>query len=141
MLAYPVVLTPDDNDTLLVRSPDFPELATFGDDTEDALLHAVDALEEAIAARIAHKEDVPLPSRGRHRAALSTQTAAKILLYRSMREQGMTKAKLARALGWHAPQVDRLFDLNHASQIGQLERAFHALGLELEIKARARRAA
>ena len=36
MLRYPIVLTPDDNDTLLVTSPDFPELKSFGKDHADA---------------------------------------------------------------------------------------------------------
>ncbi|MDP7368218.1 MAG: hypothetical protein QGH83_13300, partial [Candidatus Pacebacteria bacterium] len=74
MLSYPIKLTPDDNDTVLATSPDFPELTTFGDDNDDALMHAVDALETAIAYRIAHREDVPPPSRGRNRASLPTQT-------------------------------------------------------------------
>ena len=64
MLAYPISLRRDDNDTYLATSRDFPELTTFGDDRDDALLHAVDALEEAIAARIAHQEDIPAPSAG-----------------------------------------------------------------------------
>ncbi|MCC2665482.1 MAG: type toxin-antitoxin system HicB family antitoxin [Geminicoccaceae bacterium] len=45
MLAYPVVLEPDDNGTLLVTFPDVPEAVTFGEDEGDALKRAVDALE------------------------------------------------------------------------------------------------
>ena len=41
MLEYPIMLEEDDNDTLLVTSPDFPELTTFGDDREDAIARAV----------------------------------------------------------------------------------------------------
>jgi antitoxin HicB len=133
MLSYPIDLTDDDNGTVLATSPDFPELTTFGEDRDDALLHAVDALEEAIAARIAHREDVPVPSAGRYRAALPTQTALKVLLYRAMRERGVRKAELARRLHWKGPQVDRLLDLRHASRLKQLDDAFHALGLTLAI--------
>lgn len=64
MTRYPVILVEDDNDTLLVTSPDFPELTTFGEDREDALAHAVDAFEEAIAARIHDGEEIPPPSTG-----------------------------------------------------------------------------
>ena len=82
MLEYPIKLTKDDNDTVLATSPDFPEMTTFGDDNDDALLHAVDALEEAIAARMADRMDIPEPSkRGKYRVALPTQTAIKVLLY------------------------------------------------------------
>jgi antitoxin HicB len=36
MLAYPIVLEPDDNGTLLVTLPDVPEAVTFGEDEADA---------------------------------------------------------------------------------------------------------
>ena len=60
MLAYPIVLE-DDEGSLLATSPDFPELTTFGIDTDEALARAVDALEEAIAARIHDGRDIPPP--------------------------------------------------------------------------------
>ena len=49
---------------MLATSPDFPELTTFGDDREEAVARAVHALEEAIAARIHDRKDIPR----RHRA-------------------------------------------------------------------------
>jgi antitoxin HicB len=57
-LDYRVLLTPDDNGTLLVTCPDLPEVTTFGSNKAEALRHARDAIEEAIAARA----DIPLPS-------------------------------------------------------------------------------
>ena len=63
MLKYPVILEKDD-DNVLVTSPDFPELTTFGMDREEAIARAVDALEESIASRIHDGQDVPLPSQG-----------------------------------------------------------------------------
>ncbi len=45
MFLYRVNLTPDDNDTFLVTSEDFPELVTFGATEEEALQRAGDALE------------------------------------------------------------------------------------------------
>jgi antitoxin HicB len=133
MLSYPIKLIPDDNDTLLATSPDFPELTTFGDDQDDALMHAMDALEEAIASRIADREDIPRPSRGKLRVTLPTQTAMKVLLYQAMAEQGLKKSDLARRLAWHSPQVDRLFDLRHASRVDQMDAAFAAIGRRLEV--------
>jgi antitoxin HicB len=49
-------------------------------------------------------------------------SAAKVALYRAMREVGVGKAELARRLGWHL-QVDRVLDLLHASRLEQIERA------------------
>lgn len=64
---YPVLLTPDDNGTLLVTCPDLPEVTSFGSDKADALRHARDAIEEAIAARVAMCADIPLASVSRGR--------------------------------------------------------------------------
>lgn len=44
MLIYPVTLIPDDNDTFLVEFPDIPEANSVGDDEQEALLNAEDAL-------------------------------------------------------------------------------------------------
>lgn len=132
MLAYPVRLRPD-NGTVLVTSPDFPELATFGDDERNALAHAADAFEEAIAARMAARQDIPSPSRGRRFVTLTTQTSLKVLLYQEMRRQGVNKAELARRLSWHPPQVDRLLNLNHASRLDHIDAAFAALGARLKV--------
>jgi antitoxin HicB len=134
MLRYPIRYRRDDNGTFLVIAPDFPELTTFGDDRDDAMNHAADALEEAIAARIARREDVPAPSAGRNTVILPAQTEIKVLLYKTMREKGVRKSELARRLRWHMPQVDRLFDFRHASRLDQLESAFTALGTRLSFQ-------
>ena len=62
MLKYPVTLEKDD-ESVLVTSPDFPELNSFGMDREEAKARAVDALEEAIAARIHDGLDIPCRQR------------------------------------------------------------------------------
>jgi antitoxin HicB len=135
MLRYPVILAEDDNGTILATCPDLPEAATFGEDREEALLRAIDAIETAIQGRIADREPVPLPSAaGEAVVELPMQTTLKILLYRTMRERRLRKAALARRLGWKAPQVDRLFDLRHASRLDQLEAAFTALGKRLDVE-------
>lgn len=133
MLDYPVKLTADDNGTVLVTSPDFPELTTFGDDQDEALARAADALEEAIAARVARRAEVPPPSRGEYRAGLPTLTAVKVLLYQGMKDQNIGKAELARRLGWHLPQVDRVLDVQHHSRLDQMDAALGAIGLRLHV--------
>jgi antitoxin HicB len=147
-LDYAVLLTPDDNGTLLVTCPDLPEVTTFGSDKADALRHARDAIEEAIAARITRRADIPLPSapRGRQkgkaavkeaptvaRVVLPTQTALKAMLHRAMRAQNLRKADLERRLGLHGPQVDRLLNPRHASRLDQIEAALAAVGKRLVV--------
>ena len=134
MLAYPIHLEPDD-DTILATSPDFPELVTFGDDRDDALTHAIDALEEAIAVRIRYGEDIPPPSAGEDCAILPALTEAKVLLYQGMREQGIGKVELARRLGWRLPQVDRALDINHRSRLDDMDAALRAVGQQLYVGA------
>jgi len=75
-------------------------VTTFGEDEDDALQRAADAVEEALAARIADRKDIPAPSpaRGRPVAALPALTVAKVELYRTARAQGITKAELGRRL-------------------------------------------
>ena len=137
MLTYSIALE-DDDGTLLATSPDFPELTTFGTDGEDALARAADALEEAIAARIHDGRDIPSPSQGRQVAVLPTLTAVKVMLYQGMREQGIGKAELARRLGWHLPQVDRILDVHHSSRMDQVDAAMGAIGRHLHVKVSAR---
>jgi antitoxin HicB len=37
-------------------------------------------------------------------------------------------------VGWHPPQVDRLFDLRHASRLDQIEAAARALGKTVTVQ-------
>ncbi len=134
MLAYPITLEEDDG-AVLATSPDFPELTTIGDDWEDAVTRAVEALEEAIAARIHDHRDVPPPSQGEAYAILPTLTSVKVMLYQGMRDQGITKAELARRLGWHLPQVDRVLDVQHRSWLDQIDAALGAIGQQLHVSA------
>lgn len=134
MFSYPIELIADDNDTFLVTCPDLPEVTTFGEDEGDATLRAFDAIEEAIAARIANREEIPLPceANGRSAVVLPIQTSLKIMLHQAMLAEGVRKADLARRLNAHAPQVDRLLDIRHASRLDQMEKAFKAVGKRLD---------
>jgi antitoxin HicB len=137
MTGYPIELTADDNGTFLVSSRAFPEMATYGEDVGAALRVAALAIEEAIAARIADGREVPAPSdwsrSGDHHVFLPALTAIKVSLYRTLGQQGLTRAELCRRLGWHREQVDRLFRLEHASRLDQLEAAFAALGHRIDL--------
>ena len=136
MFAYPITLE-DDAGTVLATSPDFPELTTFADDREEAIARAVHALEEAIAARIHDRKDIPMPSRGETYAVLPTLTSVKVMLYQGMRDQGVGKAELARRLGWHMPQVDRVLDVQHRSRLDMMDAALGAIGRRLHVTAAA----
>jgi len=135
MLSYRIELTPDNNGTLLVTCPALPEVTTFGSNEADALTHAREAVEEAIAARMARWSDVPIQewAEGTY-VRISLGAWTKIILYTAMKKQNVTRAELARRLGWRREQVDRLFRLDHASRMDQIEKALAALGQQVDLK-------
>ena len=136
MFDYPVTLTPD-GDTVLVTFIDVPEAITFGADKDEALLHAIDALETGLSFYVDARKQLPVaskPKRGQKTVRPSALESAKLGVYQAMTAQGIRKAELARRLGWHTPQVDRLFDLRHASRLDQIEAAARVLGRHLEVR-------
>ena len=131
---YPVRLE-DDEGTVLVTFVDYPG-ATYGEDREEALTRAVDALETLFMGAIEHRQDIPMPSavrKGQPFVNLPALSEAKVALYRALRKAGVGKANLARRLNCHLPQVDRLLDLKYNSRLDQIEQAFAALGKQLSI--------
>jgi antitoxin HicB len=82
-MQYPVTLARDDNETILVSFPDFPEAHSYGDDAADALAHAQDALATVIDAYIKDKREVPRPSArvARHYVTVPALIEAKLALY------------------------------------------------------------
>jgi antitoxin HicB len=130
-LTYPIKLEADDNGTLLVTCPALPEVTTFGEDEADAIEHARDAIEEAIAARMADGREVPEP-KGK-RGVLVIFANANIVKGRALPRENITRAELTRRLNWKRESVDRLFRLNHATRLDQFDAAFRALGRQVEI--------
>ena len=142
MLRYPVKLSKDTNGSILVDVPDIPEAHTVGEDREEALARAADAIETALMGYIEDRRDIPAPRAPRSKdskdskeaVTLPALTEAKLALYMAMRTSKVGKAELARRLNCHLPQVDRLLDLGHGSRLDQLEAAFRVLGKQLGIQ-------
>ena len=137
MLAYPVILEAQAEGGFVVTFPDVPEAITQGEDEDEALLYAVEALETALSFYVQARKPLPVASkakRGQRTVRPSALEGAKLGVYQAMTEQGIKKAELARRLGWHMPQVDRLFDLRHASRLDQIEAAARVLGRHLEVR-------
>lgn len=134
MLDYPVILQAQPEGGFVVTFPDVPQAITQGEDEAEALLYAVDALETALSFYMDDRLPLPTPSkpkRGQKTVRPSALESGKLGVYQAMIEQGIRKAELARRLNWHVPQVDRLFDLRHASKFDQLQMAATVLGKRL----------
>ena len=135
--AYPIALTPDITDGgLTVTCRDIPEAITQGDDLEAAIEAAEGALEAAIEMRIADGMDIPLPSKPRKHEqliGLPVAVAMKAAIYLAMAEQGVSKSDLARRMQLDEKEARRILDPRHATRVGTLERALHALGKRAEV--------
>ncbi|MBN4073574.1 type II toxin-antitoxin system HicB family antitoxin [Mariprofundus ferrooxydans] len=132
MYAYPVTLE-QDGDSILVTFPDIPEAITFGEDKGAALLQAQDALETALELYVDARRPLPSASVGELSIAPTLLVQAKLRLYEAMLAQNIRKSELARRLGWHMPQVDRILALDHISKMPQIEQAASALDVHMEI--------
>jgi antitoxin HicB len=136
MFDYPVVLEAQGEGGFVVTFPDVPEAITQGEDEDEALLYAVDALETALSIYVDGRKPLPKPSKPKRGQAVvhpSALESAKLAIYTEMLEQGIRKSDLARKLGWHLPQVDRLLDLGHATRMEHLESAAKVLGKEIRL--------
>lgn len=134
MFAYCYTLTRDDNGTLLVLFPDVPEAAAVAESMVDAPKQAAEGLEAALQMYVDARRPIPSPTfESDDRVVLGVSVTTKLLLSDAMVRQGIRKAELARLLGVHSPQVDRLLDLGHASRVEALESALCALGHRLDV--------
>ena len=136
MLLYPATVRRDGN-TFTLIFPDVHAAHTNGDTREDALSHASDALHTALSMLMEKNLDIPEPGKPRRGSVMiglgSVTADAKVALYKALRASGIRKAELARRMGIHKQQIDRLLDIDHASRIEQLESAFAALQMRLVV--------
>ena len=138
-LAYAVRLEPAKEGGYVVTCRDLPEIVTQGDDLEEALAQASDAMDEAFAARIDDGEDFPAASasrKGEYVIAPSSDLSAKAALYLAMEEAGISKAELARMLEVDEKEVRRLLDPRHPSKFPRMEQALLALGKRVVLSLR-----
>jgi antitoxin HicB len=115
---------------------DLPAFNSVGDSLEEALMESVDAIALVLQWHMDERKPIPKASekkRGEHWVALPALDVAKIGLYDAMRANGVRKSDLARKLGVHGPQVDRLLSLTHKSKLEQVEQALHLLGCRIEL--------
>ena len=76
MVSYPIDVVTEHDGTIRIVAPHFPEFETFGDTLDDALMHAVFALEEVITERMAKRQVVPVPLKAAPAGRAVTLSAA-----------------------------------------------------------------
>ncbi|MES3020126.1 MAG: type II toxin-antitoxin system HicB family antitoxin [Pseudomonadota bacterium] len=136
-MQYPAKFEPDEEGGLVVTFRDIQEAITQGDNLEQAMAMAKDALVTAMDFYFDDKRTVPSPSpaqEGEVLVTLPSSVAVKVLLLNEMVAQKVSASDLARRMGTIPQEINRLIDLRHATKIDSVERAFGALGKRLEMR-------
>ena len=136
-MEYPALFEPAEEGGFVISFPGFAWGVSQGDNEEDALDMARDALLTMMGEHIRKGEDLPIPTHPRGKKfrmiQLPALQAAKAGLSLAFRQSGMKKVELARALNIPKTNVDRLFDFRNHSRLDQLEAAFAAVGKRLVV--------
>lgn len=117
--------------------PDVPEAITEGDDREEALFNASEALTLALEQRIADGDALPNISKVKGGVWIepSAPVQAAVLVRQCREAQGKTLADVARALNTSWPSAQRLERPGNPT-LRQLERAAATLGKRLVVELR-----
>lgn len=133
---YPVLLKAAEEGGFVVTCRDLPALITQGENKEDALMQAADAMDEVFATYMLEGLTFPKPSktkRGEYSVAPPAETMAKAALHMAMSEAGITKVQLAKQLGIDEKEVRRLLDPHYGSKLPRIAQAIQLLGKRLVI--------
>lgn len=121
---------------VFVECPLLPEFHAAADNIEELFEEATDALETVFDMYVDDHKRIPDPvpaEPGQYVLPLSTLTAAKLALWNTMCDMGLSKADLARRMGVNLQLVHRMVDFIHSSKIEQVERALLSLGKRLSV--------
>lgn len=133
---YPCTLRKDAEGRFVVRFCDVPEALTDGGTKAEALSEAADCLGAALVGYMLAGRSLPVPSPRREQSYLvapDTTSRLKAAVYTVARDQGVTAAKLAQALGVDHKEARRILDPNHRTKADRLETALAAMGYATEL--------
>lgn len=132
---YPAKFEQEDS-SYNVTFRDIPEAITCGDDWNDAINMAEDALLTAMDFYFKDHRQVPMPSELQKDEVLVTipvRGFAKILLLNTMIEQNISNIELAKRLKLRLQEVQLIIDPKHSTKIDIIARALSAIGKGLKI--------
>lgn len=137
MLQYPARMRADKGGGFVVTFRDIPEAITQGEDVEDSLRRALEALETAMEFYFDDRREVPMPSaakRGERLVTLPVSASFKILLLNEMVRQDVRPAELAKRMHTSKQEVNRITTLRHATKADRIADALAALGKRLAVR-------
>jgi antitoxin HicB len=131
---FAVKLINDPDGGVLATFPDVPEAITYGNDREDAVRSAQEALAVALFGYL--KEGRPIPITKRKSGLLvapQTTDVLKIAVVEAWMGSGLSKSEFARLLDINEKEARRILDPDAATKAGRLEEALAVLGRKLHI--------
>jgi antitoxin HicB len=138
MLSCYALFEPDLSGGFVVIFPDLNHGATQGETLNEASEMAEDLLASILGELMRRGEDLPRASKRRGKryrlVTLPALQSAKAEFYSAFRASGLKKAELARRIGIPKTNIERIFDLDHASRFDQIEAAFLAIGKKIEVR-------
>lgn len=132
-MQYPAKFEPEENSYNVIFR-DIPEAITCGDDYQDALVMAEDALITALDFYFEDRRIVPPPSEpqeGEVLIELPPSVVAKIFLMNEIAHQKITNVELANRIGVKPQEMRRITSSLHTTKIDTLHKALKALGKDL----------
>jgi antitoxin HicB len=139
VFSYPAKFAAGSDGRVLVEFIDLPRVATDGEDDQEAMQEAMDALGSDLSIRLSRREEIPAASSAKRRHRLvpvPLWLAPKLALYVAMRDQGVSNSELARRLGLHERVVRRMLDSEHATKAEKIQAALAVLGKQLTVEVR-----
>lgn len=127
---FPALFVKED-DAYVITFPDVPEAITQGENWEDAVYMAQDALRITLDAYIYDWNDLPKPSTptSEHTMiSLPYLVKAKLAVYQHMKENGISKSELCSKLHCDLVQVSNILDLYENTDLSLIESALSVLG-------------
>lgn len=138
MFGYYALFEPDlRRGGFVVTFPDLDHGATQGETLQEAAGMAEDLLRSIVGELM--RQNAPLPRSSKHSGkkyrllSLPVLQSAKVEFYLAFRASNVKKAELARRIGIPKSNLERIFDLDHASRFDQMEAAFRAIGKKIEV--------
>jgi antitoxin HicB len=136
-MRYPVIVHKEKEGGCWLSFPDAPGTYTNGKSVEDAMSHALDALETMFMFTFGTGDMIPLPSPPKPRQRwieLPPTVAATVLLHNEMLRQKVRPIELAKRMGIPRQELTRMLNLRHKTKIDSTAAALAALGKRLELR-------
>ena len=121
----------ENGEGFVVTFPDISGAITGGFTFREALILAEDCMVVALSCYIDLEHELPAPSpyqKGQELLTVQPVIAAQLDLYTAMREQGISRADLAKRLGASDDDADRLLSLDYRTPIGEVLQALREVG-------------